>query len=136
MGKRGRRSVASLSIVTPHDVLDQGRAKAPRELTSEQTAEWEAIVHRLPHDWFPRETYGLLIDYCRHVIRARKIARLIERLERQREVDVDDYDKLCKMAERESRSIASLATKMRISQHATYSARKEKGPTARRPWEE
>ncbi len=136
MGKRGRRSTASLSIVPLGDLLARGRPKAPKELTPEQAVEWEAIVHRLPADWFPRESHGLLVEYCRHVIRARKIARLIERLERHRDVDIDEYSKFCKMGERESKSIALLATKMRISQHSTYSARKKKGTTASRPWED
>jgi hypothetical protein len=33
-------------------------------------------VERLPADWFPRETYGLLAQSVRHVTTARRLARL------------------------------------------------------------
>ncbi len=42
-----------------------------------QIAEWLALVSALPADWFPRETHGLLTDYCRHVVRSRRVALLI-----------------------------------------------------------
>ncbi len=136
MGNRGRQSTSSLAIVPPREVLERGRPEPPKDLTAEQAVEWRAIVRRMPADWFPRETHGLLADYCRHVLRSRKIATLIDRVERTRTVDVDDYDKLAKMADRESRTIASLATKMRISQHASYDRKKAKGAAAARPWED
>ncbi len=128
--------MSSLSIVPPRDVLERGRPEPPRDITAEQASEWRAIVRRMPADWFPRETHGLLADFCRHVLRSRKIATLIDRIERARTVDVDEYDKLAKMADRESRTIASLATKMRISQHASYDRKKAKGAAAARPWED
>jgi hypothetical protein len=42
---------------------------------------------------------------------------------------------LGKMAERESRIIASLATKMRISQQTTYDKRRKNGPAGPAPWD-
>ncbi len=74
--------MSSLSIVPPREVLERGRPDPPRDLTAGQAVEWRAIVRRMPADWFPRETHGLLADYCRHVLRSRKIATLIDRIER------------------------------------------------------
>jgi hypothetical protein len=41
------------------------------DLTEDQAAEWRAVVDRLPNDWFPRETHGMLAQFCRHVCTAR-----------------------------------------------------------------
>ena len=136
MGNRGRKSSASLSVVPPADLLDRGRPEPPPDLTHDQKVEWQAIVRRMAPDWFPRETHGLLAEYCRHVSRARKLAKLIEKLERSREVDIHNYDRLARMADRESRIMASLATRMRMTQSASYDRKKGKGTARRRPWEE
>jgi hypothetical protein len=77
-------------------------------------------VERLPADWFPRETHGLLAQYCRHVTTARRLARLVEQLEAAEDLNLRDYNRLLVAQERETRCIASLATRMRISQQARY----------------
>jgi hypothetical protein len=53
-------------------------------LTDEQATEWWAVVNRLPADWFPRETHALLIQYCRHVVSARRVAQLLTQAESAR----------------------------------------------------
>ncbi|WP_173931377.1 hypothetical protein [Chelativorans sp. Marseille-P2723] len=137
MAKRGRKSAASLEIVSsPAAVEAVERPDAPYDLTDEQAAEWWAVVDRLPADWFPRETHALLAEYCRHVVKSRRIAQLIADAESAEEIDIDTLDKLYKMAERESRAISSLATRMRISQQATSTHRADKGKRGvRKPWE-
>jgi hypothetical protein len=54
------------------------------------------------------------------------------------DIDVTEYDKLLKMQERESRILVSLATKMRITQQATYHPEKVKDGSSKvpRPWED
>src|SRR5687767_12519802 len=126
MKLRGRDSAASMEVIPLRPIERVERPKPPAELTSEQADEWRAVVNRLPADWFPRETYPLLIDYCRHVVMARRVAQLIAQAEAGETLDVVEYDRLGKMAERESRVIASLATKMRISQQSTYDKTKKK----------
>ena len=136
MAKRGRKSAASLEVVPPVAVEAVERPDAPYDLTDEQAEEWWAVVNRLPADWFPRETHALLTEYCRHVVKSRRIAQLIADAESAEEVDIDTLDKLYKMAERESRAISSLATRMRISQQATSTHRANKGTRGvRKPWE-
>ena len=50
--------------------------------------------------------------------------------------DLDRYDLLTKMAERESRIIASLMTKLRITPQSTYDQSKKKPlQEVGRPWE-
>nr|CAD6417822.1 hypothetical protein REQ54_01755 [Rhizobium sp. Q54] len=135
MGTRGPRSAASLEI-TAKTLETVERQKAPHELTDEETEVWFHVVNSWPADWFTPATVPLLAQYCRHVIQARRIAELIERATGDPELSVSDYDRLLKIQERESRAIASLATKMRISQQATTNHRgNQKNPTTRKPWE-
>lgn len=112
------------------------RQKPPHDLTDEEIEVWSAVVSTEPADWFSPSTVPLLAQYCRHVVHARRIAELIERATGDKDLAVTDYDRLLKMQERESRAIASLATKMRISQQATTNHRGNKRPSAaRKPWE-
>lgn len=135
MEGRGRRSAASLAVISSGSVQAVRRPDAPAELTDEQAGEWAAIVAALPADWFPRETHAMLAAYCRHVVALRRIGALIEQAGAGEAIDLDDYDKLLKMQERESRAMSSLATRMRLSQQATYSADKKKPRAAQKPWE-
>ena len=127
MKQRGRKSAAALDVERLPSVEVVQRPDAPYDLTDEQAQEWWSVVNRLPADWFPRETHGMLAQYCRHVVAARRVAQLVAKAEKRRNLDVKEYDRLLKMQEREGRAISSLATRMRISQQATVrheSARK------------
>ncbi len=136
MGTRGKASAASLSITTTGPVTIMERQPAPHDLTDEEVEVWAAVVGSEPADWFTPSTVPLLRQYCRHVVHARRIAELIERATSDPELAVKDYDRLLKMQDRESRAIASLATKMRVAQQSTTNHRGNKRPSAsRKPWE-
>lgn len=136
MAKRGRASAAALEVVTANPVQTIQRPDAPYDLTDEQSQEWWAVVNRMPADWFPRETHGMLAQYCRHVVAARRVAQLVAQAEKEPALDVENYDRLLKMQEREGRAISSLATRMRISQQATIRAEQARKPTqVKKPWE-
>jgi len=136
MAQRGRVSAASLEVAKPTSPIEKvQRPDAPYDFTDEQTEEWWAIVNHLPADWFPRETHGTLADYCRHVVKSRKIAQIIAAAESENPLDIDKLDKLYKMAERESRAASSLATRMRLTQQATMSEKAKKPMQAKKPWE-
>lgn len=136
MGTRGRTSSAELSVISGGGIETVRRPDPPSDLTEEQADEWRAVVTRLPADWFPRETHGMLAQYCRHVVSARRCAQLVTQIEAAKEFDLDAYDKALKMQEREGRAISSLATRMRISQQATVRADKaRRGPTIKKPFD-
>ena len=137
MTKRGRISEASLAIRPVTPVERTQRPAPPDELTDEQAAEWRAVVGRMPADWFARETYPLLVQYCRHVVAARRIHQLIEALQTDDELDFKAWHDALKMQQRESAILCSLATKMRISQQATYDKSKKKGDGgSKKPWDD
>ena len=128
MGARGRKSAASQEIAVPTGVVETiQRPDAPYDLTDEQAAEWWSIVNGMPADWFPRETHGMLSDYCRHVVKSRRVAQMVAAAEEEKELDVEKLDRLYKMADRESRAASSLATRLRITPQSTRS------PNARKP---
>ena len=135
MGARGKQSAAALTTVKSGVVSSIKRSVPANDLTDEQAFEWRAIVSRMPADWFPRETHGLLAQYCRHVVASRRVAQLITSLEAGDEISIMEYDQLLKMQEREGRAMSSLATRMRISQQAQYNHKKDPGTSKIPPWE-
>ena len=129
--QRGRQSAATQIGPVAASIE---RPAPPDDLTADQAAEWMAVVGRLKPDWFGRETHALLAQYCRHVVAARKVARMLAELP---ESCVDDYDKLLKMQEREGRAMSSLATRLRLTPQSTYDPKKTKGAGTGRdkPWQ-
>jgi len=140
MAKRGRKSSASLSVISGNGIEVVARPDPPAELTAEQSAEWKAIVNRMPADWFTRENFGLLAQYCRHLVTSRRVAQLVESEENSDEFSIMNYDMLLRMQSRESSTLTSLATKMRLSQQAKYTTQRagtksKDAGTGKKPWE-
>ena len=131
MGTRGRKSISELTTAPAVAFLPQ-RPEPPADLSAAEAVEWAAIVHRLPADWFPRETHGLLSAYCRHIVAGRRVAKMIEAAD---DGDVPGLARLLRMQVAQSAAIATLSAKMRLTQSATVDRRKTKGPTAPKPWE-
>jgi hypothetical protein len=142
-GRGGRKSAASLSVV---NVLGNERPAPPDDLTESEAKEWREIAGRMPPDWFTRENFPLLAEYCRHIVRARDLAGDIAKFKRfPAEVrlttdGIQRYDMLLRMADRERAAMVNLATKMRLTQQSRYRADKaasaaDRGKTVRKPWE-
>jgi hypothetical protein len=136
MGNRGRPSTASLAIAA-RALEKVERQRPPHDLTDEEVEIWAAVVESQPADWFTPATVPLVAEYCRHVISARRIGQLIERATGDEKLAIKDYDRLLRMAARESLILSTLATKMRIApQSLTNHRGHPKGPGAsRKPWE-
>lgn len=141
MIQRGRKGLAALMAPGAGGVTALvGRPDAPLDLTPEQSDEWRQIVDGLPADWFPRETWPLLAQFCRHTVTARRVAQLIDAETARPEVDVASIDKLMAMQARETASLKTLASAMRLSQQAARTdgaaaTAKRGGRTVKRPWE-
>lgn len=134
--KRGRKSSASMEISAPAKIETIARLLPPHHLTDEEVEVWHAAVNAESADWFTPSNGPMLAQYCRHVVHSHRIASLIERAVGNKNLKITAYDRLLKMQERESRCIASLATKMRVSQQATTNHRGNKKASISRPWED
>lgn len=134
--KRGPTSAAALTVISGDGIVSIRRPDPPDELTEEQADEWRAVVNRMAADWFPRETHGLLAQYCRHIIASRHIAQLIAKAESDDgDLDIRQYNSLLMMQGREGRAATALARAMRLTQQSTYSAHKTKPQQAVKPWQ-
>jgi hypothetical protein len=134
---RGRKSASQLTVIGAGGIETIARPQAPDGFSEEEAHEWTQIVNRMPADWFGRETIPLLVQYVRHVIRSRRLGEMIRNLENRRNSDDFDanlYMKLLRAEETQSRSLASLATKMRLPQQSTYDKSKRKPPNASKLW--
>ncbi len=135
--KRGRKSGASLETV----VCVTGkpaRPAAPDYLTTDQAEVWKSVVKSMPADWFGAETHPLLSQYCRHVITAREVDKLISE-HAAGELDIPRYNKLLIMRSRESAAMTALARTMRMTQQSridpkTAGRRMANMPRVDLPW--
>lgn len=122
--------------MSPQSVQVVERLRPTHDLTDEEVEVWVGVVGAEPADWFSPTNAPLLGQYCRHVVQARRVAELLEKATGDKDLSVEDYDRLLKMQDRESRAIASLATKMRLAQQSTTNHRGNKRPRPlRRPWQ-
>jgi len=132
MRTRGRVSTAELTVVGgAGGVRFTEKPKPPPELEKEEVEEWHKIVDRMPPDWFGPESLPLLIQYVHHIVRARKINEVVKKMESTRgskDFNPRTYMSLLRSEISQSRALALLATKMRISQQSTYDKRVRKSP--------
>ena len=140
MAKRGRKSAAQLMVVSsrpdPSVVERVERPRPPARLNDAERDIWLAVVNDLPADWFGAASLPVLAQYCAHVVEAQRLGVLIERAVVDPDLRIADYDRLLRMRERESRAMASLATKMRITNQSTRNHRGNRvSGGARKPWE-
>ena len=135
MKQRGRVGTSALEVlaIAPTDIV--ARQLAPHDLTDEETEVWVSIVNHESADWFSPSTVPLLRQYCRHTIAARKVAELILRAESDQTLTINDRQRLYAMQAQESKTLCTLATKLRISQHSQTNHRGNKKSAAKKPWE-
>lgn len=132
--KRGRPSTAELAVV-PAEVID--RIHPPAELNDEETEVWAAVVSAQPANWFTPANVPLLVQYCRHVVQAKRVAWLIERWSGKDDPELlGAYLELLKAQRAETSAIKAMAASMRIAQQSTTTHRgnPKNGPTITPPW--
>ena len=114
------------------------RPEAPGDLTIEQSEEWHAIVNTMPADHFMRGNYPLLAQLCRHIVAARRVAHLVERVANEKVLDLKDLSALLQLQAAESASITRLSRSMRLTQQSIMRAETTRHPTAQLapPWDD
>ena len=135
MAKRGRKSAASRAVVSAEtDVVP--RPPAPPELTGEQALEWARLVNSMPADYFARPSHGALVQLCRHLVVAQRLARLIEACAADETLDAEAYRVLLKEQRAELMMIERLLRGLRLVHVATKRVDRTPLPDpSPRPWE-
>ena len=100
--------------------LKDQRLQPPLDMPDEQAAVWRMTVSNLPPDWFATEQIPILTTYCRHVCRSDLIEHALTGLDPVR--DLEQFDKLTKLAAGESAKIAMHSRAMRLTQQARFKA--------------
>lgn len=116
MGTRGRTSSASLSVAVTK--LPSQRPEPPEKLSEAQQAEWRAVVGRMPANWFTRENEALLVEHCRWVERSDALEAALQAA--VKDGRTEEVGGLFGVAKQASSTLATLATKMRMSQQARH----------------
>lgn len=113
MGSRGRKPSAALAIPASTQKIET--PEAPYDLNDGQTEVWRSLSRSILIEYgkLPVHAYPVLAEICRHVVKSRHIHQLIDKMEKKRDFKIMDYDRLLKMAERESRGVASHSVKLR-----------------------
>lgn len=116
----------------------------PPELSDAQAIVWRDTVSSLRGDWLNRSAFPLLIEYCRHVCRARLLEGEIARFE-QEWIAVDGglerLDRLMRMADVETKAVINCARQLRLTvqaqMHPRSAARRlvKLPPGFKAPWD-
>jgi len=142
MMQRGRRSSAELATFIT--ASPQRPPKPPTELSDAQADVWRAVVASLRSDWLSPAAFPMLIAFCRHVCRGRLIESQIATFEiewARVEGGLERFDRLLKMAERETKAAVACARALRITPHSQMHPRTagrrvlDRDDDGRRPWD-
>lgn len=112
MAKPGKKSAAELAVAQPAKLPT--RDAPPRDLPKRAAEVWRQTVGAMRADWFTSESLPMLAAYCRHVARAEELEARADELRDT----LTDYDRLCKMIDRENRAALALARSLRITKQA------------------
>ena len=130
-----RKSAAALAIVSNAPTPESG---VPDGLSDAEAALWAQIVESKPAGWFDAGSAAVLKEYVRAVVACDRLQVLFAAA--PDEVDgVNLLDRLLAMRDRESRRVANLATKLRLTQQSRYTpqaaATANKRASGKRPWQ-
>lgn len=141
MQQRGRKKQGDV-VEADLSILSTDRVIPPATLTDAEINVWDEVVNDHPADFFTSTHKSLLTMYCRHVVRSQILDQEILSFDMAWLADgdgLDRYDKLLKMAERETRAASSLATRLRITKQAldqqTAALSKSRQKKTVKPWE-
>ena len=130
-------------VATMPAVPERSPARPPSELTDAQADVWRDVTSSMRPDWLIRGAYRILIEYCRHVCRARLLEAQIAHFEAEWTGipgGVERLDKLLAMADRETKAVVSCARALRLTAHAQLDRRAADrraltGEPLKMPWE-
>jgi hypothetical protein len=139
MSERGKKSHAALELATVTALPLTERVNAPDDLTDAEKLEWNKIVKSKPNEWFTDGDAPILADYCRNIVRANTLAKVINSYKTvPRGKKYTAYSRLLNDSKGISSTLKSAATALRLTQQSRYTPKA--GGTAtknpqKQPWE-
>lgn len=100
------------------------RPDPPETLSSKEAELWRKVVATKPVEWFQADSAPLLVEYCRAKV-------MCDRLSVMLETATDDLKSLLDMRDKESRRLATLGCKLRLTQQSRYTP--QSAATATKP---
>lgn len=140
MPRPSQVGLQTLQLVKDSPLEVVKRLRPPAELTPEQKEEFIRVVDSMPADWFAPGHTAALVQYCRHVIMARKVAQVIDAMMLSEDIDPIKISELVKRQEAESRIIGKLMTMLRLTPQSIeppkVSAKRLRQKAEDSPWSE
>ena len=142
MAQRGRKSAASVAVSVIDSPLD-AFPQPPSYLSPEQDETWRVVITSRGGDLIAPESYPVLIEYCRAVTGSNQVAAQLDAFDPEWAKDDEGlkrWDKLLAMQDRQAKTVASLAAKLRLTPSSRVQAisagrNADKG-VKRKPWED
>lgn len=126
-----RKSSAALAVAPVTNL--PSRLLPPEGMPSVEADLWRSIVATKPVDWFQQDSAPLLTEYVRAKVMCDRIAEMLEVL------DPETMKHLLDMRDKESRRLATLGCKLRLTQQSRYTpqsaATADRKASGARPWE-
>jgi phage terminase small subunit len=137
-----RQAIQSLVQVPSEVQLEEQRPPAPERLDKEETAEWRAIVERMPAGWFSRENLPVLEALVCQISALRIFeaqVRKFKSLDLSVKENRAELYKATQAQTRSSREVAYMSTKLRLTQQSNYdmmaAARAKRLKGGNDPWQ-
>ncbi|HJV28861.1 MAG TPA: hypothetical protein VJ673_24510 [Aromatoleum sp.] len=116
MPRRSAEAIATEAAILP-GLRRIERLHPPADLSAAQQAHFAAVVASKPADFFKPVDVPLLVQLCRHLARADEIER---KFRANPFLSVGDYDDLSRLADRETKTVTSLMTRLRLTPQSRY----------------
>lgn len=132
--KSQERKLAAVITLPPPE------CRPPEGMTAEQGRIWTEIVASKPPGWFGKDSAALLESYCIAITRRRMITAKIEVQSALKRPNIDKLAQLLELERRQTATISSLSTKMRLSQQSRYTPQraateaKQQPSGVKEPW--
>jgi len=134
-----RKSATELALNAVIPLRIDNRPEPPADIPALQQEFWRAIVASKPADWFDAGSLPLLRALVGHIATLEQIEIQFAAPLNLSEDGLSILDKLSRLRDRESRALASLSTKLRLTIQSRYTpqsaATAARGGGTRKPWE-
>lgn len=112
-------------------------APVPPDFSDVEAAMWRETVESKPAEWFGPDSWSVLKEYIRAAVMCDTLAKVVAGAVTRG--DPDEIKAVLDMRDKERKAVASLGTKLRLTQQSRYTpnaaATADKRAGGKRPWQ-